>query len=96
MRTINETAVAFDDLEKEIFTDLLDQAGNVFANNCCNDFYIQVTKENELLIHRLIQNFTSDQEYREHLFDQVIVGKDVILQDSMLFYYFKHKISKSK
>lgn len=82
----------FNDLERSIFSDLLDAAYNHLLTEGCNEFCVAVTPDNEDELENLIHSVCVDSDDAETMKEQLGRGVQVFFSDYMLLKYFKRKI----
>jgi len=83
----------FNDLEKKLLGELLDQAIDDLSNNGCNDLPIDVTDENVDQVRRLIRATTGDDEdWAKDLLDDAKPGNKVYLTDFTVLQLFRDRI----
>lgn len=84
----------FNDLERSIFSDLLEAISQRLSNDSCNEFCVAVTPDNTAELESLIHVISYDADHTEHLMKQVGGGVQVFFNDHDLVDYLKDKIAK--
>lgn len=88
----------FTGLRKEVFVDLLQNAIGILATEGCNDYPIEVTKENIDNVKALIddvRNSSRDGEYADTLLAECVVGNKVYFNDDVLLHMFKSLVMEA-
>ena len=85
-------ALKFNEFEKDIFGTLLEQAVDAMSNNSCNDYPVHVTEENQEDLIAFINDMDQDDDYKVHLLERAVIGKDVYFNDWMLMSFLRRKI----
>jgi hypothetical protein len=82
--------------EKDIFGVLLNYAAQDMSNNGCNEYPVKVMEENVNELISFIDDFSDigdcDHDMKQHLLDQLKIGRNVYFQDWMLLYYLRKRI----
>ena len=83
----------FTNLEKEIFSELLDWFIQDLYNNSCNDHPIKATADNKKQLQKFINDYTSDEDERADLKSELEKNGTVQFLDFQLVEYLKDKIN---